>query len=110
MCGIAGFTTFPGDREPSESEQRIVRMTGCLAHRGPDGQGLYRDGHVALGHRRLSIIDPAGGAQPMADAPGRYQIVSNSEIYNYVELRRVLEARGHAFRTRSDTEVLLRWL
>ncbi len=85
-------------------------MTDTLRPRGPDGDGYYVDGAVALGHRRLSIIDVGGGAQPLAVDGGRHQIVYNGELYNYVELRRELEARGHSFHTHSDTEVLLRQL
>ena len=82
-------------------------MTGVLAHRGPDGEGFHVSAGIALGHRRLSIIDLAGGAQPMALAKERYQIVYNGEIYNYIELRAELERRGCVFSTRSDTEVIL---
>ncbi len=83
-------------------------MTVPLAPRGPDGEGYYVDSAVALGHRRLSIIDLAGGAQPFASDDGRFQIVYNGEVYNYIELRAELERRGCAFRTQSDTEVILR--
>ncbi len=82
-------------------------MIGALRHRGPDGEGLWFDGPIALGHARLSIIDLAGGAQPMGNEDGRIQVVFNGEIFNYVELRAELLARGHAFRTASDTEVLV---
>jgi asparagine synthase (glutamine-hydrolysing) len=84
-------------------------MTETLGHRGPDDRGMWIEDHVALGHTRLSIIDLSNaGHQPMADATGRYRIVYNGEIYNYIELRHVLEDRGHVFRTATDTEVLLR--
>ncbi len=79
----------------------------ALAHRGPDGRGQHIDPVMALGHRRLSIIDIEGGVQPMSDATGRYTLVFNGEVYNYVELRRELVSQGLHFRTRSDTEVLL---
>ncbi len=82
-------------------------MTRALAHRGPDGEGHYRDTTVALGHRRLAIIDPTGGAQPLADVSGRYVLVYNGEVYNYVELREELELRGCHLRTRCDAEVVL---
>ena len=82
-------------------------MTEALAHRGPDDAGLYADESVTLGHRRLSIIDLAGGHQPMAYADGALQIVYNGEVYNFLELRAELEARGHEFRTHCDTEVIL---
>lgn len=85
-------------------------MTQAVAHRGPDGEGYYRDSRVTLGHRRLAIIDLVGGAQPMSDSSGRYTLIYNGEIYNYVELRQELEKRGRCFATRSDTEVLLQCL
>ncbi|WP_374468510.1 asparagine synthase (glutamine-hydrolyzing) [Ferrovibrio sp.] len=103
MCGLAGFLGA-GDRDD------LVAMTRALAHRGPDGEGLYLDPDAAvrLGHRRLSIIDIADGAQPMASADGDIVVVYNGEIYNHLELRRQLERRGHVFRTdHSDTEVLV---
>ncbi len=82
-------------------------MCGRLAHRGPDGEGYFVDGSVALGHRRLSIIDLEGGAQPLGNEDGSVQIVFNGEIYNFPELMDDLKRRGHHFRTRSDTEVLV---
>jgi asparagine synthase (glutamine-hydrolysing) len=82
-------------------------MTDIIAHRGPDAEGHYVDDHAALGHRRLSIIDISSGQQPMATADGRFQIVFNGEIYNFLEIRADLEKRGYRFRTRSDTEVIL---
>lgn len=109
MCGIAGFTML-GERRPADPRRLLGAMTAALAHRGPDGEGHYLDEHAALGHRRLSIIDLERGAQPMASPDGRYQIVFNGEIYNYVELREQLIRRGCAFSTRSDTEVLLQQL
>ena len=86
----------------------VARMCDLIAHRGPDAEGVWADGHVALGHRRLAIIDlsPAG-RQPMTSMDGRLTITFNGEIYNFLELRRELEGRGHAFRSRSDTEVML---
>jgi asparagine synthase (glutamine-hydrolysing) len=103
MCGIAGYLTT--DRVAPGSEL-IRRMCDRLKHRGPDGAGYYCSPGVALGHRRLSIIDVAGGAQPMANEDGTLQAVFNGEIYNFLELRRDLERR-HLFTTRSDTEVLI---
>jgi asparagine synthase (glutamine-hydrolysing) len=100
MCGIAGITG-------KADEELIGSMTHVLAHRGPDGEGYYLDQGVALGHRRLSIIDLEAGQQPMTTADGRYTVVFNGEIYNFLELRRELEARSIRLRTRSDTEVLL---
>jgi len=107
MCGIAGIVNFRGNViEP----QQINRLTSLLAHRGPDGAGTWfsTERNVALGHRRLAIIDPgAGGYQPMLSIDGRYVIVFNGEIYNFLEIRRELEAHDATFRTQSDTEVIL---
>ncbi len=105
MCGIAGL--FHLDPQHKAGEEALRRMTGVLAHRGPDGDGFYIDGPAALGHRRLSVIDLATGDQPMASADGALVIVFNGEIYNYLELREELVGLGHAFRTTSDTEVIL---
>lgn len=105
MCGIAGVLNFRG--EPV-SAQVLKRMTDAIAHRGPDGEGHYAKDGVGLGHRRLAIIDLSDAArQPMANPDGRYVISYNGEIYNFRELRAELEALGHSFRSRSDTEVLL---
>lgn len=82
-------------------------MTERLGHRGPDGEGFHHEPGVALGHRRLAVVDPAGGDQPMSDAEGRAWVIFNGEIYNHLELRSELEQHGHAFRTRCDTEVLV---
>jgi asparagine synthase (glutamine-hydrolysing) len=82
-------------------------MTSCLAHRGPDADGFFRDGPVALGHRRLSIIDLAGSPQPMSTPEGELTVIFNGEIYNFREVREALAARGHRFHTQGDTEVLL---
>jgi asparagine synthase (glutamine-hydrolysing) len=107
MCGIAGIVNFRGNAvEPPE----LSRLTDLLAHRGPDGAGHWfsTERNVALGHRRLAIIDPGpSGYQPMLSADGRYVITYNGEIYNFIELRRELEALGTIFRTQSDTEVIL---
>lgn len=104
MCGIAGIydrTGQPIDRELLE------RMTSWLYHRGPDGQGFFVDRAIGLGHRRLSIIDVEGGGQPVSNEDESLQIVFNGEIYNFIELRKQLEAFGHTFKTRSDTEVIV---
>ncbi len=82
-------------------------MTSALQHRGPDGHGYFAQRGVGLGHRRLSIIDVEGGAQPICNEDGSLQIVFNGEIYNFVELRKELEGAGHTFKTRSDTEVIV---
>ncbi len=105
MCGIAGLFHC-GTIKPVEP-LRIERMTDVLAHRGPDGSGVWTGPGVGLGHRRLSIIDVDGSPQPMASPSGRSIIVFNGEIYNYRELRRELEAAGEIFRTDGDTEVIL---
>jgi asparagine synthase (glutamine-hydrolysing) len=104
MCGIAGFVNLDG--RPADRDL-IVAMTRTLRHRGPDGEGFHLDGPVALGHRRLSILDLESGGQPMTARDSRNWIVFNGEIYNFVELRAEMERRGHPFATRSDTEVIL---
>ena len=105
MCGIVGFTCFQGGATPDETTLR--QMAATLRHRGPDAEGFHLEPGIALGHRRLSILDIAGGAQPMAVRAGRYWIACNGELFNYLELHRTLVAKGCAFATRSDTEVLL---
>jgi len=102
MCGICGFTGQNVDRG-----QVLTDMMNRIIHRGPDGAGQYMDDEIAMGFRRLSIIDLEGGDQPMHTEDGRLVITFNGEIYNYRELREELKGRGHSFRTRSDTEVLL---
>jgi asparagine synthase (glutamine-hydrolysing) len=106
MCGICGV--YHLDRDRSVQLDEVRRMAAVLRHRGPDDRGEYVDGNIGLGHQRLSIIDlsPAGH-QPMTNEDGRYWIVFNGEIYNYLELRERLEASGHRFRSHSDTEVIL---
>lgn len=104
MCGICGIFDLAG--HPIQ-DGLLKRMTAVLEHRGPDGQGLHVDREVGLGHRRLSIIDVAGGAQPIANEDGSVSVVFNGEIYNFIELRRELEGFGHTFRTQSDTEVIV---
>lgn len=104
MCGIVGQIRTDG--APVDAAL-IQRMCDAIAHRGPDGEGQFVQGVVGLGHRRLSIIDLAGGAQPMSTADAQVWITFNGEIYNYRELRTELEGHGHTFRTSSDTEVLL---
>ncbi len=105
MCGIVGF--IDPAREISNPKQLLARLTAQLAHRGPDDEGFYHGEGVHLGHRRLSIIDLDTGRQPMVSQDGRFVVLCNGEVYNYRELRPRLEARGHIFRTHSDTEVLL---
>ena len=105
MCGICGQFNF-GEPSPVP-QQRLERMTRSIAHRGPDDEGYFREGPIGLGFRRLSIIDLAGGHQPMSDGDRAVWVVFNGEIYNFLELRRELEAFGHVFQTRSDTEVIV---
>jgi asparagine synthase (glutamine-hydrolysing) len=105
MCGIAGIF-YPGTAKPVEPG-RVAAMTDALGHRGPDGSGVWTARGVGLGHRRLSIIDLAGGRQPMASDDGEITVTFNGEIYNFNALRAELEARGALFRSHSDTEVLI---
>ncbi|MCM8732140.1 XrtA/PEP-CTERM system amidotransferase [Hephaestia sp. GCM10023244] len=105
MCGIAGLF-YPATPKPVDP-QRIAKMIEVQAHRGPDGSGVWTAAGVGFGHRRLSIIDLGGGAQPMATADERITVTYNGEIYNFHEVRAELEAKGARFRTDSDTEVLL---
>lgn len=102
MCGIVGFT---GHRE--DKKQVIKDMADAIRHRGPDGEGYYCDGDIALGHRRLAIIDLEGGAQPLYSEDANLVLIFNGEIYNYRELREDLLSRGHVFATNSDGEVLI---
>jgi asparagine synthase (glutamine-hydrolysing) len=104
MCGICGIVAGAGARPDLEV---VKRMSSRLIHRGPDSDGLYHEGPVALAARRLSIIDLEGGSQPIANEDGSVVVVQNGEIYNYRELRRDLERAGHRFATASDTEVLV---
>ncbi len=108
MCGIAGVLARAPLGPPEMVEDRLAAMVATIRHRGPDGMGVWSDGTVGLGHARLAIIDlsPAA-AQPMSDADGAVRLVHNGEIYNFPELREELIARGHSFRSRSDTEVIV---
>lgn len=105
MCGICGIFNLDGEPVP---HRLIKSMTDAIAHRGPDGEGHYIDVNIALGHRRLAVLDPTpAGHQPMADKEGHVTLVYNGEIYNFLELKSELEALGYSFRSKSDTEVLL---
>ncbi len=105
MCGIVGYV---GPEPTADLDTEFLRRAcRAMRHRGPDGEGVWSGDTVGLGHRRLSIIDLEGGAQPMSYAGGRYWITFNGEIYNYRELRAELATLGHTFRTTSDTEVIL---
>src|SRR5947208_15216095 len=105
MCGICGLVSLDGTVPVDPAA--LAHMSEALVHRGPDSAGQYVDGPVALAARRLSIIDLAGGDQPIASEDGSCIVVQNGEIYNYPELRRELERDGHTFRTNCDTEVHL---
>ncbi|EFL50884.1 asparagine synthase (glutamine-hydrolyzing) [Solidesulfovibrio fructosivorans JJ]] len=106
MCGICGV--FAPDRIGPEHRRLIETQNDIMRHRGPDATGIFADAHCALGHRRLAIIDlSADGRQPFASPDGRYQMVFNGEIFNYIELRDELANRGRVFTTKTDTEVLL---
>jgi len=104
MCGICGSINLDGR---PQARDLIVGMRDAMVHRGPDDEGLFVEGPVGLGHRRLSIIDLHGGRQPISNEDGSVTIVFNGEIYNFDDLRRDLESRGHRFTTRSDTEVIV---
>jgi asparagine synthase (glutamine-hydrolysing) len=106
VCGICGVVSLSGRLDPA-IHCALPAMTAALAHRGPDGQGLFQGPEAVLGHRRLAIIDRAGGAQPIGNEDGTCRVVFNGEIYNHAPLRRLLEQRGHRFRTASDTEVIV---
>src|SRR5262249_10033239 len=105
MCGIAGIWNYKTE-QPVETEQ-LRLITGLISHRGPDGEGFYAAGALGLGHRRLSIIDIAGGAQPMCNEDASIWIVFNGEICNYPTLREKLERLGHTFHSNSDTEAIV---
>ena len=102
MCGICGKYSQTGV-QPEE----VRGMLRAIAHRGPDDEGLYVNGHIGIGNRRLSIIDLPGGHQPISNEDETVWTVYNGEIYNYRQLRQELERKGHVFRTHSDTEVIV---
>src|SRR6266705_3834362 len=104
MCGIVGILKL--DPRETVDEARLKRMRDVLRHRGPDGEGLWVDGPVGLGHRRLAIVDVAAGHQPMANEDDSVWITYNGEIYNHAELRPALEAKGLHFRAPRDTETI----
>ena len=104
MCGIVGFV----DKKKKKEKEKIIKeMADQIIHRGPDGEGYYTDDLVALGHRRLSIIDVEGGSQPIYNQDGSLAIIFNGEIYNYQALKKELEEKGYVFQTKTDTEVIL---
>ena len=104
MCGICGEVGW--DETAPVDKNLLVAMMRSMAHRGPDGEGLYLDPSckVGLGHRRLSIIDLEGGHQPLSNEDGSIHVIFNGEIYNFQELRHHLEAHGHQFKTRSTNQ------
>src|SRR5664279_572401 len=103
MCVIVGKIDFAGDVDPA----LLHRMCAAMEYRGPDSRGVWCDGHAGLGMQRLAIIDVAGGDQPIFNEDRSAAVVMNGEIYNFQELRARLLARGHAFTTHCDTEVLV---
>jgi asparagine synthase (glutamine-hydrolysing) len=105
MCGIAGI--FEYKRQEVIASDLVRRMTHTIVHRGPDDEGIYTDRGIGLGFRRLSIIDLQGGHQPISNEDGTIWVMLNGEIYNYLDLRRQLEQRGHRFATHSDTECIV---
>jgi asparagine synthase (glutamine-hydrolysing) len=105
MCGITGILKL--SREARIEPGIVRRMCDIMAHRGPDDDGVYCNGPVGLGMRRLSIVDLATGHQPLSNEDGTVWIVFNGEIYNHAELRPQLEAKGHVYRTHSDTETIV---
>jgi asparagine synthase (glutamine-hydrolysing) len=107
MCGIAGFVSREEHADARAARVLLERMLGVITHRGPDDEGTLVEGTAAIGMRRLSIIDLAGGHQPLSGCDPALSVVFNGEIYNFLELRPLLEARGHRFRTHSDTEAIV---
>jgi asparagine synthase (glutamine-hydrolysing) len=107
MCGIAGISGSGVMQNPAASRELLARMCGVIEHRGPDDEGLHLAHGIAFGMRRLSIIDVAAGHQPISNEDGSVWVVFNGEIYNYRELRELLQARGHKLRTHSDTETIV---
>src|SRR5690349_16259761 len=106
MCGLAGIVHF--DTTQQVDLERLRRMRDVLSHRGPDGRGVIVDAHVGLAHRRLAIVDVStAGEQPMTNEDGSVWIAFNGEIYNHASLRPGLEARGHRYRSRCDTETIV---
>src|ERR1051325_7886078 len=104
MCGIAGIVDPTLSRD--EIQDVLRRMAATLVHRGPDDEGFFADDGAGLAIRRLSVIDVAGGHQPLASEDGNVQVVCNGEIYNFADMRGRLRERGHVFATRSDVEVV----
>src|SRR6185437_4815807 len=106
MCGVGGIVALRPDARGGSVEE-LEAMARALRHRGPDAFGFHRDARAGLAHTRLSIVDLTGGQQPLANEDDSIWVTFNGEIFNWVELRADLEARGHRFRTRCDTEVIV---
>src|SRR5438270_9452883 len=105
MCGLCGIAY--ADRDRAVTGAQLSAMCDCLDHRGPDDSGVHLAGNVGLGHRRLSIVDLAGGHQPMSNEDDSIWIVFNGEVYNHADFRPALTARGHRYHSRCDTEAIL---
>ena len=105
MCGICGILSF--NDNGVDKREIINEMATLMVHRGPDDDGYYFNDEIGLGIRRLAIIDIEGGHQPILSEDGRYVVILNGEIYNYIELRQMLIRKGHIFKTDSDTEVIV---
>ncbi|MCK5098212.1 MAG: asparagine synthetase B, partial [Desulfobacteraceae bacterium] len=105
MCGIAGILNLSS--KDCVSEDVILRMVSILNHRGPEESGVYFDQNIHMGHSRLSIIGLEKGTQPITNQDGSLCIIYNGEVFNYIELRSMLEKKGHKFTTQTDTEVIL---
>src|SRR5215813_3586847 len=106
VCGINGIA-LSSDSHKTIDLARLEKMRDVLAHRGPDDKGIFVDGRIGFGHRRLSIVDVAAGHQPMSNEDGSLHITYNGEIYNHADFRASLEAKGHVYRTHCDTETIL---
>ena len=106
MCGINGIALSSRSGRQIQRDV-LVRMRDVIKHRGPDDCGIFIEGGIGLGHRRLSIVDVAAGHQPMTNEDGSLQITYNGEIYNHADFRQELEERGHVYRTHCDTETIL---
>ena len=105
MCGICGIYNYKNGKDVSIN--KVKQMASVLEHRGPDEEGFYSNRNIVLGHKRLKIIDLETGRQPIGNEDGSIQIIFNGEIYNFEEIKRGLEKRGHRFKTQTDTEVIL---